>query len=205
LELLDAGVNDLSISLDAGCSVAGEAMSGGCKMWDRVVGNIQALSSVTYVTLGMVFTEENVDDCVEHVLFADSLGASDIRVIPSAQYNRALLRLAEIDPGILQKYPILRYRIRNIQAESPVRGMSQDDCRKCWLALDDMACAQDFHFPCIIHLREGGDPIGRLGPNVREERAAWIAQHDSLNDPICRSNCLDVCVAYNNCASETHE
>jgi len=195
LELLDAGVNDLSISLDAGCSLAGEIMSGGRKAWARVVENIQELSARTYITLGMVFTEDNVDDCVEHVIFADSLGAADIRVIPSAQYNRALLRLADLDQRILQKYPILRYRINNIQKGLSVRGMGPDDCRKCWLALDDMACAQGYHFPCIIHLREGGDPVGKLGFDVRAQRANWIDQHDSFNDPICRNNCLDVCVA----------
>jgi MoaA/NifB/PqqE/SkfB family radical SAM enzyme len=206
LELILSGANDFSISLDGGCCAAGEAMSGVTKKWDVVVDNIKALSELTYVTLGMVFTEENVDDCVEHVLYADSLGAADIRVIPSAQYNKALEKLDALPDEILDKYPILRYRIHNLRAGRSVRGLGRDDCRRCWLAFDDMACAQGHHFPCIIHLREGGEPIGPWSgePRIRRAREEWVRTHDTFKDPICRENCLDVCVDYNNVAMKTH-
>jgi molybdenum cofactor biosynthesis enzyme MoaA len=203
--LIEAGVNDLSISLDSGCCASGEVMSGGAKRWDQVVENIKALSQQVYVSLGMVFTPDNVDECVEHVLFADSLDPGDIRVIPSAQYNKALKRLTQLPTEVLDKYPILRYRIENIAAGVPVRGMDERDCRRCWLAMDDMAVAQGYHFPCIIHLREGGAPIGKVtGGDPRADRLKWLLEHDSFADPICQKNCLDVCIAYNNKARETH-
>ena len=82
--------------------------------WNTVVENIRYLSSRTYVSVGMVFTEETIDTCVEDVMFADSLGVSDIRVIPSAQFNAALSKLMFLPPEILDKYPILRYRIINV-------------------------------------------------------------------------------------------
>jgi molybdenum cofactor biosynthesis enzyme MoaA len=204
-ELIAAGVNDLSISLDSGCCAGGEVMSGGAKRWDRVVENIKALSQDIYVSLGMVFTPDNVDECVDHVMFADSLNPGDIRVIPSAQYNKALEQLIQLPAEVLDKYPILRYRIENITAGLQVRGMQEYDCRRCWLAMDDMAVAQGHHFPCIIHLREGGEPIGKLyGCDVRADRLKWLLDHDSYADPICQKNCLDVCIAYNNKARETH-
>jgi MoaA/NifB/PqqE/SkfB family radical SAM enzyme len=193
IELIEAGVNDISISLDACCALIGEKMSGGINgSWNKVVDNISLLSKLTYVTVGMVFNESNVCDCVESVLFADSLGVSDIRVIPSAQYNEALL------------YPILKYRIENLKNDIHVRGLSENDSHTCWLAMDDMAVAGGDkglkHFPCIIHLREGGNPIGYVGPNMRQDREDWLLEHDPFTDPICLANCLDVCTHYNRVA-----
>lgn len=204
-ELIQAGVNDFSISLDSGCCSTGEILTGGIKgAWEKVIETIRFLSERTYVSVGMVFTPENIERCVEDVLFADSLGVSDIRVIPSAQFNKALSKLANLPDALLAKYPILRYRIKNVRAGRHVRGIGASDCRKCWLALDDMAIAGGYHFPCIIHLREGGDPVGKVGSKMRQERSEWIQRHDSYQDPICRKNCLDVCVQYNNTADATH-
>lgn len=205
LALVVAGVNDFSISLDGGCCAVGTDMAGGVKgAWSKAVESIRTLSKITYVTVGMVFTEANVDQCVEAVLFVDSLGVSDIRVIPAAQYNQALTNLANLSDDVLGKYPILQYRIDNIKANRNVRGICDGSCNKCWLALDDMAVAGKWHFPCIIHLREGGDPIGEVGPNMRAERLQWILEHDNKADNICAKNCLDVCVAYNDTAAVSH-
>jgi molybdenum cofactor biosynthesis enzyme MoaA len=208
IELLEFGANDFSISLDGGCCSVGDEMSGGIKgSWQKVVDNIRWLSSLSYVSVGMVFDKHNVDQAVEAVMFADSLGVNDIRVIPSAQYNQALLKLMELPLDIVQKYPILAYRIQNLLTSDTnhVRGMQEGDCKRCWLALDDMAIAGKWHFPCIIHLREGGDPVGEVGPNMRSAREKWIKGHNAFEDPICRKNCLDVCRAYNNVASRTHK
>jgi len=206
IDLLERGVNDFSISLDGGCCAVGDVMSGGVKgAWEKVVDNIRYLSMFSYVSVGMVFDEQNVEQAVEAVEFAHSLGVHDIRVIPSAQYDRALKVLEDLSPKIVNQYPILAYRIRNLDNDAlRVRGMQDGDCPKCWLALDDMAIAGKWHFPCIIHLREGGDPVGEIGPNMRSEREAWIRQHDAFADPICRANCLDVCRHYNGVARETH-
>ncbi|MHC4647331.1 MAG: radical SAM protein [Planctomycetota bacterium] len=204
--LIDCGANDFSISLDGGCCAVGDAMAGGLPgSWDKVVGNIKKLSSKVYVSIGMVFTEDNVEKCVESVLFADSLGVSDVRVIPSAQYNKALSQLRNLPASVLGKYPILKYRIDNILAGYHVRGIERHGQTECWLALDDMAVLKGHHFPCIIHLREGGDPIGKVGPNMRKERMDWIRSHNPSTDPICKKNCLDVCQDYNECASRTHK
>lgn len=202
-ELIDAGVNDMSISLDACCASIGNEMAGVANQWETVIENIKWLSKKIYVTIGMVFTEQNINNCVENVLFADSLGAADIRVIPSAQFNKALIKLKSLPQGILDKYPILNYRIRHLNSGRLFRGLSAHDTNKCWLALDDMACAQGKHFPCIIYLREGGKPIGSVNENTRQDRERWIHEHDSFNDNICKKNCLDVCIDYNNRAALT--
>lgn len=196
--LIDAGVNDFSISLDACCAQMGDTMAGVKGAWDKVIQNIKDLSQLTYVTVGMVFTESNIEDCVQSVMFADSLGVSDIRVIPSAQYNQALTRLADLPHEVLSKYPILQYRINNLMNGKHVRGIAESDTHRCPLVLDDMAVVNGKHFPCIIYMREQGDPIGEVGSNMRQERLEWFQKHNTHKDPICKKNCLDCLVLYNN-------
>lgn len=195
--LIDLGVNDFSISLDSASKELGNKMSGGRNVWDKVISNIKELSSLTYVTVGMVFAEENIDNCMESVFFADSLGVSDIRVIPSAQYNKALEILQDLPVNFLEKYPILKYRIDNLSKGKSVRGISKDCKNKCWLVLDDMAVAANYHFPCIIYMREQGQHIGMVGENMRQERLDWLEKHEPWNDSICSEMCLDVCIDYN--------
>lgn len=201
--LINAGVNDFSISLDSGCCSIGEVMSGGANKWSTVIENIGFIAKQTHVTVGMVFTEDNIDRCLEEVAFADSLGVADIRVIPSAQFNVALTKLQNLPTNILDKYPILKYRIANLVSGRHVRGLRPGDSKRCWLAMDDMACAQGNHYPCIIYLREGGNPIGKVTKSTRKDRMNWLLQHDCFNDKICKNNCLDVCVDFNNKASQT--
>jgi len=198
-ELIDYGVNDISVSLDACCAAVGQKMNGGKKnMWERTIDNIKELSKLTYVTVGMVFTPSNIKQVKKDVEFAHSLGVADIRVISSAQYNEALGDLEDLDEGILDKHPILKYRVNNYRHGRNVRGLNVHDCHKCHLVLDDMAVAGDYHFPCIIYLREGGEPIGKLGGSMRMNRELWFEQHNSFTDRICRESCLDICIDYNN-------
>ena len=196
--LLEAGVNDFSVSLDACCAEDGDLMAGGIKgAWNTVTENIKYLAAKTYVTVGVVLTEQNVGTIEGIIRFADSLGVQDIRIIPAAQ-DGDRLRAVQVAPELLAKYPILAYRIRNIQAGKPVRGLNEGDSKRCGLAVDDMAVCGDQHYPCIIYMRESGPAIGKVGPNMRAERAAWSKTHDTHADPICASQCLDVCVDYNN-------
>ena len=202
--LVDCGVNDFSISLDACCATICNKMSGGRGNFETIVNNIRELSKLTYVTVGMVFTDDNIKDVHSSVMFAHSLGVSDIRVIPSAQYNKALSMLGDLPADVLQAHPILRYRINNIQQGRHVRGISGAHC-KCWMMLDDMCVAGDKHFPCIIYMREQGKAIGKVGPTMREDRYNFLCNHDPEKDPICKEMCLDVCVDYNNKVNENHK
>lgn len=197
-QLVKAGVNDFSISLDGGCCSTGELMTGGVKgSWNKAVTAIKELSKLTYTTVGMVFTEDNITGCLDAVIFVDGLGCHDIRVIPSAQYNKALARLDELPISLLNRHPILRYRVQNIKMGYGVRGINGHR-HKCWLVLDDMAVAGGYHFPCIIYLREGGEPIGRICDEwVRADRYNWAKAHQPHLDKICKEMCLDVCVDYN--------
>lgn len=197
-QLIESGVNDFSISLDACCAEDCDKMTGGIKgAWETVVSNIRELSKLTYVTVGVVLTDQNMESISGIIRFASDLGVADIRIIPAAQ-DGDRIKNVQVDDEILQKHPILNYRIQNIRNNIPVRGMSETDSRRCGIVLDDLAVIGENHFPCIIYARESGKPIGKIGPNMREERASWFAKHDTYEDPICRKNCLDCIVLYNN-------
>lgn len=203
-QLVMSGVNDFSVSLDACCADDGTMMMGvsNSNLWDRVVDNICYLSRMVYVTVGVVLTEQNEGQVVEIIEFAHDLGVADIRVIPAAQHGN-MLSLGQIPDRILQAHPILRYRVNNLLAGKSVRGLGEDDSPHCSLVLDDMAVAREWHFPCIIYLREGGNPIGKVGSDMRLQRSSW-AKTNRYADPICRGNCLDVCRDYNNRWGELH-
>lgn len=198
LTLYKAGVNDFSISLDACCAFFGDKMAGVDGYFDKVTSNIHLLSRLTYVTVGMVFTDDNILDLVESVRFAHSLGVADIRIIPAAQYDCLLEEAENIDEDIIEAHPILKYRVNNIKNEIHVRGLQETDSHKCNLLYDDSIVVKDYHFPCIIYFREGGNPIGKVGSNMRGDRIKWLQEHDTHLDPICKENCLDVCIDYNN-------
>lgn len=198
-ELIKSGVNDFSISLDACCSAFGDKMSGGVKgSWDKVISNIKEIAKLTYVTLGVVVTDETIKDLSKTIEFCSTLGVADIRIISASQWGELLLNAKDVSKTVYEKYPILKYRIENICKNRNVRGIKETDSRRCNLVLDDMAIAGNYHFPCIIYMREHGDAIGEISENMREERFKWSRKHNCYKDDICRNNCLDVCIDYNN-------
>jgi molybdenum cofactor biosynthesis enzyme MoaA len=204
-ELVDLGVNDFSVSLDGGCCAVSNKMTGGINSFEVVSKNIKYLSWYNYVTVGVVFNELNIDTATETVKYVDSLNPSDIRIISSAQYNKALSSLVGLSDDILNRHPILKYRISNYKNGRNVRGICEQDTNKCHLVKDDVAVAGKWHFPCIIYLREGGNPIGEMNKSFRQDRIKWFKNHDTHKDPICKNNCLDVCIDYNNTTKPVEE
>jgi len=201
--LLDLGVSDFSISLDSCCATFGNEMTGvKGNEWEKVVSNIRYISGRAYATVGIVVTPDSVDAARDTIIFAHGLGVSDVRVISAAQWNEQLTGLDTLPPYVLNAHPILNYRVRHFSEQRNVRGITADDCHKCHLVKDDSVVAGEWHFPCVIAMREGAEPIGKVGPKMRQERMDWFESHDSFADPICQKNCLDVCIDYNNKAGE---
>lgn len=196
-DLITRGVNDFSISLDACSEEDCDRMTGIKGMFTTITENIKWLSSKVYTTVGVVVTPANIDSLNDIIHFADGLGVSDIRIIPAAQEG-CRFEDVYVDAVLLAKYPILAYRIANMQNKKTVRGLCSYDSKRCGLVLDDMAVNNNMHFPCIIYMRESGAPIGSMDGDVRADRLNWYMNHDTKKDPICANNCLDVCVHYNN-------
>jgi hypothetical protein len=54
-------------------------------------------------------------------------------------------------------------------------------------------------------MREHGNPIGKISQNMRQERVNWLKNHNTWLDPICKKNCLDVCIQHNNKIRDTND
>lgn len=201
--LCGCGVNDFSVSLDACCTSVGEAMTGKCGNFEKIIGNIKLLSAISYITVGIVLTATNIDTVGDIIELATDLGVADIRIIPAAQSDLYFFRHS-LPIGITKKYPILKYRLDRLEEGKPFRGISETDCHTCHLLIDDSIVAGSWHFPCVIYFREGGKPIGKVGSKMRQECIGWVKRTNTYKEPICKKNCLDVCVAYNNKFRELH-
>jgi hypothetical protein len=155
-----------------------------------------------YVTVGVVLTKANIEKIYGIVALCDKMGVSDVRIIPSAQDDMFLENAKLLDDWMLEKYPILNYRVSNIKKGRHVRGLRESD-RRCYLVMDDMAVMGEYHYPCIIYLREGGKQIGKIADDFfRGDRVTWSREHDCYEDEICRKNCLDVCIDFNRRCAE---
>lgn len=196
LKLHRAGINDFSISLDACCATTADMMAGTKAKFEHISSIIYLLSKLTYVSVGVVLNENNIVELKGIIEYASKIGVSDIRIIPSAQYNK----INSFDFNT--KYKILNYRLNNLKSGNTLRGLNNTDCNKCHLVKDDMAILHGNHFPCIIYMREQGKPIGNVyGKTLKEikkERKEWFENTDTHNNIICKNNCLDVCIEHNN-------
>lgn len=193
-KLLSHGVNDFSVSLDACCAADAKRMAGGVDRWERVTSNLQRMSERCYTTVGIVLTQDNLDQAEKTIEFAHSLGVADIRVIPAAQESKSLSKL-NISEATLSAHPILAYRIDRANRGCAIRGAT--DVQRCHLVKDDAAVSGHYHYPCVIYLRERGEPIGEVSTDMRKDRLAWFETHDPSRDKICSRNCLDVCIEFN--------
>ena len=197
-KLLNSGVNDFSISLDACCANIADKMSGTTGYFNTIISNMKYLSDKAYTTVGIVLTRETESTIVDVIKLAHDLNVADIRIITAAQYNGKLSHLEKVPQYIINQYPILKYRINNLINGRNVRGIVSTDTSRCYLVRDDFVVAGDWHFPCVIYMREGGEPIGKIGINMIAERLKWSYVHDTHDDLICVNNCLDCLVDYNN-------
>lgn len=200
LQLIAAGVDDMSVSLDACCAGDVDIMSGTGGYGDTVLANIRELARRVYTTVGVVITPDNHASLGDTVAWAHDAGVADIRVVPAAQNSMIVDALGAIEDDVIADHPILRYRVLNTRNGRGVRGLSPDDSSQCYLCMDDSVIAGGLHYPCVIYMREGGKPIGSVGPDMRKERCRWHSTHDCHSDSICCHNCLDVCIDYNNTA-----
>jgi molybdenum cofactor biosynthesis enzyme MoaA len=120
-ELIEEGVTDFSVSLDACCASTAEVMAGTQDVFHKVTRNIAQMAEEVYTTIGVVITPANLQEVPRIVDLAIKLVVHDVRLITAAQWNKPLT--IEVDPVALERFPILRYRLRNL-AQRGFRAVS---------------------------------------------------------------------------------
>jgi molybdenum cofactor biosynthesis enzyme MoaA len=203
--LIEAGVSDISISLDACTAEEGDRLAGNLRgVWQRVVENIREMAKIIPMIVNVVYDASNSAKSVDTILFAHELGVKDILLIAASQHDAAAPGLQRLPQEVLEAHPILKYRVENSARRTEVRGLSEDDASYCALVLDDAVIAANVHFPCSIYMREGGKPVGRVGEAMRRERCQWFLSHNTYQDPLCRKFCVDLYIDYNNRYRQFH-
>lgn len=202
-QLVDAGVNDFAISCDTDDALLGRELAGvrDNGVWGKVINNIKALAQVTYVNLGITISDRNCGHVREILEFTDALGVADMKLSTSTHWNRPIPGLETIPEDLLDRHPILKYRVNGFRSGRNVRGLRQGiDCHRCPMVMDDMILVGDHHYPCLVYAREKGTPIGTIKgvAEMREERRAWQDGRDTFLDPICQKMCMDLFMDCNN-------
>ena len=122
---------------------------------------------------------------------------ADIKLATATQFEGAIPpeSLSRVPQALLDRMPVLRYRVTNYRQGRAVRGLVEGrDSHRCLWVQDDIVLTPYGHYPCIVYPREKGAYIGPLNSvaHMRAERLAWAMSRDTFEDPICRRYCMDL-------------
>ena len=226
LELVEAGLTELRISLDADDAALATRLTNRPGAFAAAVKTLEALAAARRagasfaLIINTVVTLENRRSPPQMLRFFLQFEPDDVKLItevdlrgslgafPEAESVRADLaaQLAERDETEL---PLLRRKLATVFAPHAI-GLERTQARgkerwRCYIPLTERTVDRAFYYPCSVYLREGGAPLGPLSdpPEVQRERSArFVRESDCLADPICRRYCLHCTRAFNERANE---
>lgn len=225
LPLVEAGLDEARISIDAADPARGEALTGRRGAWARSVASVRALVEARraggrcHVVVNTVVGRTNREALDALVAALLALGPDDLKLItevdgreglgdfPSAPVVRAGLQalLSARPEGAL---PLLRLKLGTVfdPAAIGLEGERAEPGRRwrCLIPLTERTVDAAAYYPCSVYLREGGAPIGPLSDPPEAQRtksAAFTDRANCLTDPICRRYCLHCTRAFNSAAA----
>ena len=226
--LVDAGVDEIRISIDARDAGLAELMTARPRAWSHAVGNLAALASrradgAFFVIANTVVSGVNRADLPAIVRFLIDLGVDDIKLIASVEETATLGRgpdageilsaiealLAPLPPGAC---PLLRRKLRTVFSPHAVGlhdvGTDRGADWRCYIPLTERTVDAMFYYPCSVYLREGGAPLGPITDSAATQRdltARFVRDGNCLADPICRRYCLHCTAGFNIAANDARD
>jgi MoaA/NifB/PqqE/SkfB family radical SAM enzyme len=223
--LVERGIDEIRISLDAADPALGRALTLRGGAWAAAVRAVRELAAMRaagaalFLIVNTVVGLENRARLPEIVRFLFSLGPDDIKLITEvdekrtlpdfpdrAEVARALRELLSGHPA--SAFPLLRRKLDTVFAPDSIGlagvGDEAGDFR-CYIPLTERTVDAQNYYPCSVYLREGGAPLGRIDEPQDEQRrktAAFVRRGDCLRDPICREYCLHCTRTFNVRANE---
>lgn len=223
LALVEAGIDELRVSLDAAEPALGTTLTGRPHAWHRAMETLQGLCAARragapfFLIVNTVVGVANREHLAELVTQFLSLGVDDLKLItdveakghlgafPKASELKRALH-AELAKHPAAAFPLLRRKLETVFAPDAI-GLEQEvprDGWRCFIPLTERTVDGAFYYPCSVYLREGGAPLGPSAdpPEVqRQASARFVASHDCASDSICRRYCLHCTRAYNDAAN----
>ncbi len=223
--LVEAGLTELRLSLDARDPEAGARLTGRKEAWAKAVESFLLVAATrdagadVRLIANAVVGRANREGVVELVRFLLSLGPDDVKLItevdardeladfPALPTVMAGLRalLATYPPHAL---PLLRRKVGTVFAadaiglEAQAPGAARPD--RCYVPLTERTVDGVGVYPCSVYLREGGAPLARLSdpPEVQEAQTqAWVRTHACRSDALCLRYCLHCTRGFNEAAN----
>lgn len=223
LALIEAGLDELRISVDAADPATGRLLTLRTSAWERSIRTLHALQQAResqrfFLIANCVVSEANRAQLPRIVRMLMELGVDDIKLItevdqrdslgdfPARPQVEAALRALLADAPA-HRYALLRKKLKTVFAPDAV-GLSQLPSQaplRCYIPLTERTVDRVYYYPCSVYLREGGEPLGALSEPQSAQRARsarFVATHDCLQDEICQRYCLHCTKAYNQRANE---
>ena len=223
--LIEAGLSEIRISLDASEPAQGAALTGRTGAWTAAVDTIRRLAALRrtgadfFLIVNTVVTLENRREMADIVRFVIGLGVDDLKLIASVDHTPVLGAFDEQVEAVTRveehlrtlptdAFPLLRLKLRTVFSQRAVgledtRADRPDDWR-CYIPLTERTVDRAFYYPCSVYLRESGTPLGRIDEPQDEQRAktvAFVRDGRCLDDPICRRYCLHCTREFNESAN----
>lgn len=165
----------------------------GYRYVEKIKDNIQRLSNQYYVNIGLVIDSININRIESIIYYILKLGVADIKLSISTKDNV----IPTFGNSDYSKYPILNYRINRFKLGKNMRGIQDNEMFKCGLMLSDISIFNNKHYPCLVYARERGKEIGSLDGDVLISRKDWYNKHLPIEDPICKTYCMDFKCEFN--------
>lgn len=226
LELVDAGIDEIRLSIDAADEAAGERFTARRGAWRRSVRTARALGRARregadfFLIFNLVVTPGNRRDLPRIARFLLALGADDLKLITEVDRARDLAdfpdrerverELAEVVAALpAERFPLLRRKLGTVFAPDSI-GLDRarpvaDGTWRCYVPLTERTVDAVNYYPCSVYLREGGAPLGSIDEPQdvqRAKTAAFVARGDCTTDPICARYCLHCTREFNQRAND---
>ncbi len=228
--LIEAGLTELRLSIDAHEAVLGERMSGRRNVWSKAIDTLRAVVAARQrganvrIIVNTVVSHANRGDLLAIVRYLVSEKPDDLKLITDVAARDDLADFAERDAVVrglaelvaalpASSFPLLRLKLRTVFAKEAIGLDGTAALRdapewRCYVPLSERTFDGEAYYPCSVYLREGGAPIGSADEPAevqRQKTAEWVAATDCRKDPICRSFCLHCTRVYNDAANRARQ
>lgn len=225
--LIESGLDEIRVSIDACDPKMGALLTGSRQAWPRSVRTLERLAGLRaahprlFVIANTVVTRLNRQEVGCIAKFLISLGSCDLKLITAIQEKDTLGSFPEVysvvkemetlvraySPG---RFDLLKRKIHTVFDPTAI-GLeeiaAQPDWR-CYLPLTERTVDTMYYYPCSVYLREGGEPIGKVGEPLSlqfRKIAYFVNNGNCLFDPICRKYCLYCTKSFNLAANRRRE
>ena len=230
VELVQAGLTELRVSIDARDAALGARMTGSARAWSKSIEAVKAVAAAreaganVRLLANTVVGNANRADLAGIVKYLLSLGPDDVKLITDVdardglpdfpEYGAVMAELRGLVASLpAGRYPLLRRKLNTVFAKDsiglePTAASRDGKSWRCYIPLTERTVDGLSYYPCSVYLRESGAPIGALSDSPEEQRkksATWVRENDCRTDPICQRYCLHCTRVFNDATNKARK